>query len=203
MKVLIVSEGKHELGPNHAEGSLSILVRRLLGCEVEIHQEKVSDPQFHTHAIRGKGSKCLKRALRWIQYAEGNGFDAVVVVIDQDKYPNRIVDLSSAQDSQLWPIPRALGVAIREFDAWMLADEVALTDVLGCRVSRQRSPEDMSDPKAVAADLLVQSDRSISQTRMYAEVSKAADLEKLCERCPKGFDPFANRVVQMRPVAEA
>lgn len=43
--------------------------------------------------------------------------------------------------------PRALGMAIRSFDAWMLADDGVLTLVLGKPIDTQPSPEKNRDPK--------------------------------------------------------
>ena len=128
--------------------------------------------------------------------AEGKkrGYDAIVLVIDQDNAPERVQEITMAQNNQLVALPRALGVAIRTFDAWMLADEQALTRVLGYAVSPQRSPEDVSDAKGVCTQLLGKSPMAMSQSEFYASVAREADMSTLTRQCSKGFAPFAQRV---------
>ena len=92
---------------------------------------------------------------------------------------------------------RALGVAVRSFDAWMLADEQALTTALGYTVSRQSEPEAIRNPKELCARLLQKSAKTLTQTEMYEAVAKAADTDTLQERCPHGFAPFARRVREL------
>jgi hypothetical protein len=77
------------------------------------------------HAHHGKGQGYFKKALRWILEAERRGYDALVLVIDQDNTPERVQEINKAQNDQRVTLRRALGVAIRTFDAWMLADEQA------------------------------------------------------------------------------
>ena len=102
--------------------------------------------------------------------------------------------ITEAQNDQRVTLRRALGVAIRAFDAWMLAEERALTRVLGYAVSPQRSPEEMSDAKGVCAQLLASSPTAMSQSECYAAMALAADLGTLARQCSQGFAPFAQRV---------
>jgi len=134
MKVLIVGEGASELA-----GALSTLVTRLASAELEIHQDKVSQSGIHVH--HGKGGGCFKRAVRWMIEAEKRGFDAVVLIIDQDGRPERAKEFTEAQEYTRISIRRALGVAVKTFDTWMIADEAALTTVLDFPVNRQPDPE--------------------------------------------------------------
>jgi len=87
-----------------------------------------------------------------------------------------------------------MGVAIRMFDAWMLADEKTLTQVLGYNINRQANPETIHNPKHLCADLLANSSIQISQSQMYARVSCEIDIDILCDRCRSGFRPFAASV---------
>lgn len=134
MKVLLVSEGKHELS-----GSLESLVRRISSRELDVHHDRVSRNDIHTH--RGKGQGFFKRAIRWLLEARKRGYEAIVLVIDEDGYAERTSEIKEAQYYSGVVFPRAFGIAIRTFDAWMLADERALTTVLGCQIQRQPAPE--------------------------------------------------------------
>lgn len=187
MKVLIVSEGKHERC-----GAIQALVTRLATNDLALDYDRVSRPDIHAH--HGKGRGYYKRALRWLFEAAKRGHDALVLVIDEDGRSERVEQINQAQKTELNPLRRAFGVAIRTFDAWMLADEEALTEVLGLQVQRQSDPERERDPKGVCKDLLDSSPRPMSQSQMYAAVADRTSIQRLEERCPRGFAPFAGRV---------
>ena len=192
MRVLLVAEGKHERGKEDRDGALETLVRRLHQDIIQCDLDRMSRKDIHVH--RGKGQGYFKKALQWIREAEKRGYDAIVLVIDQDNATERVQEITKAQNDQLVALRRALGVAIRTFDAWMLADEQALTRVLGYAVLPQRSPEEMSDAKGVCAQLLGNSRTVMSQSECYAAVAREADLGTLERQCAKGFAPFAQRV---------
>jgi hypothetical protein len=107
----------------------------------------------------------------------------------------RSQQIADAQDSEeVSRLPRGMGVAIKTFDAWMLADEKALSDVLGCVIARQPDPETIRDPKQVCANLLADSENPMAQSDMYAKIAHRLDVAVLVSRCPSGFGPFAERV---------
>ena len=187
MRVLVVSEGKHELS-----GALENLLKRLGGVRASLEFDRVSNNTIH--AIHGKGQGYFKRAVRWLKEADDRGANALILLIDEDGRSERIKEIRDAQDFPDSQLPRAMGVAIRMFDAWMLADEKALSEVLGYNVNRQPDPETVANPKQVCADLLADSDNRISQSEMYARVSCNINTDILCDRCQSGFKPFATYV---------
>ena len=187
MRVLVVAEGQHE-----QSGALENLLKRLGGERADFEVDRVSNSRIHT--FHGTGPGYFKRAVRWLREAEKRGVDALVFLIDEDGRSERVGQIRDAQDSPLSALPRALGVAIRTFDAWMLVDEKTLTDVLGYRVDRQPDPETIRDPKVVCTALLESSPASPTQRQMYAQIADEVDLDVLCKRCPSGFAPFASSV---------
>ena len=190
MKVLIVAEGKHE-----RSGSLETLVRRLFGGDLQLDLDDIHRRLSPLHGIGG--FDYCKRALQWIQEAQKRGYDAIVLLLDEDGYPDRIKGIDQAQVrlSKTAMLPRALGVAVRAFDAWMLADEKALSDTLSRVVSCQPSPEGIRDPKAVCQQIRDETpDCELGLAEMYALVAEKTRLEILEQRCPSGFKPFAVRV---------
>jgi len=197
MKVLLVSEGKHE------RVSLPILIERIAGTQFQFEHARLADENIPTH--HGKGQGFLKKALRWLLKARDDGHDALILVVDHDGYDNRPNEIAEAQDEiDLCTLPRALGVAIRSFDAWMLADEVALSNVLGCSIARQRDPESISRPKELCVGLLARSSEILDQSTMYSRSAEILNLGQLAERCPNGFKPFADRVRALKkPTAES
>ncbi|MGH2627836.1 MAG: hypothetical protein ACRDHY_14435, partial [Anaerolineales bacterium] len=163
---------------------------------VSFESRFVRDRAARVHAVKGKGY--FKLAVRWILTAQKWGYDALVLVLDQDRRPGRRAEVNRAQDYEGSPLPRALGVAIEAFDAWILADEEALAQVLGFPVERQPDPEKLPDPKAVCTHLLQQGGCSLSQSQMYAEVARRVDFKTLEDRCRRGFAPFAERLRRLR-----
>ena len=196
VKVLLVAEGAHE-----RSGALENLVRRLGGKDASFTPARASDASVRgVHGEGPKGRGHTKRALAWLRKAWEENYDALIYLIDDDEGADkRNEQIREAQefrepDVPASYLPRAMGVAIKMFDAWMLADEKALTEVLGCRVRKQRDPETIRKPKKDRARLLKSGANQMAQRDMYAEVALRLDVEILTSRCPKGFKPFAGHV---------
>jgi Domain of unknown function (DUF4276) len=187
MKILIVSEGIHEL-----EGALANLVERLTGGSHTFDTRFFKD--IPTAKLHGKGPRLRKRAVQWMRQAEDESFDAIVVIIDEDGKKDRCDQFEQAQNEGEVSIARALGVAVQKFDAWMLADEKALSKVLGANVDRQQNPEDIREPKEVCKGLRNSHQLDCSLRDFYHRIAENADLDIVKERCPRGFQPFAERV---------
>lgn len=143
----------------------------------------------------GKADGYERRALGWIRYAERTGYDAIIFVIDQDGDLERQPQLDKVQGDQRTEFRRALGVAIKTFDAWMLADETALSAGLVRQIQPQPDPETLADPKSVCRSLCAAGEEPAARlTELYSAIAQAVRIEALERRCPKGFVPFANRV---------
>lgn len=191
MRILVVSEGKHELGPGDGTGALIVLVTRVLGDQIEVEARNI---RATGRRIHGREDKWFKRAVAWILDAEAEGFGALVLLGDRDSDRSRKKPLERAQaygDSRL---PRSIGLAVEKFDAWFLADETALSRVLARPVERQREPERIRDPKQQCQHLV---DRQMSLTDFYRKAAASMDLAILEVRCPEGFAPFLNRLRRM------
>jgi len=187
MKVLLVSEGKHE------KSSLPLLVQRIAEHEFEFEHARLADENLPAHHGEGKGF--FKKALRWLLKAREGGYEGMILVVDRDGNRERQNEVNRAQAEQrVCDLPRALGVAVQSFDAWMLADEVALSKVLGWSVPRQRDPESIRNPKGTCAELLAGSPEELDQSTMYCKSAAILDLAQLTDRCPIGFRPFAELV---------
>jgi hypothetical protein len=187
MKVLLISEGEHELG-----GALATPVHRLNERCEEIEWKNVRDPELRSG--HGKGHGIFKKAIRCLIYAQEQSFDAVILVVDQDDEVERRRHISAAQEYQRVSIRRALGLAIRTFDAWMLADETALATALGCQIQKQPDPETLRDAKDRCEQFRLKSNADLTQAQMYAAVAEHARIDELERRCPDGFATFSRRV---------
>jgi hypothetical protein len=188
MRVLVVGEGKHE------EAALRILVSRTNTKISDCDFDQISSPAVQTH--RGKGEGFFKRAVAWVRAAQRRGYEALVLLIDEDGKSERRkqVDDAQAEMDVTASFPRAMGIAIRSFDAWMLADEKALSQVLGSTINKQPDPEANTDPKSTCATLLDGSRRSLTQSEMYRGIAACVQLDQLEQHCPKGFGVFAARL---------
>jgi hypothetical protein len=186
MKILLVSEGEHE------PGAVKALVGRLLHEGIEFELDRVKRNDIHAH--HGKGAGYFKRAVRWLMEAEKRDVDALILVIDEDGQEDRSLQLTQAQQCQLSELPRAFGVAVRTFDAWMLADEKALVAILRMPIQRQPNPETIPNPKDVCRHLHLDSPNNAPLRDIYADLLGTADIKLLENRCPKGFAPFADRI---------
>jgi len=192
VKVLLVAEGEHEIGSQGSTGALKVLVQRLLEIDAEVECDILGSRDLHIG--QGKGPDLAKRAAAWLREAQKRGKDALVLLIDCDDQIRRLKILRTAQEDRTIPLDRAFGVAVQAFDAWMLADEKAAGKALDLRISAQKNPETIKQPKASFRRLLSKSPMRKAQSEAYAEIAGSLDVEVLQKRCRKGFAPFAKNV---------
>ena len=151
-RMWVICEGKHE-----QDGSLETLIRRLRDDAPtwEIECEPWKNPRGDRRRFRstGQGDGVFKKLIASLIDGTERGFDAVICVIDRDRDSARRDSVAKAQASDRCPLPRAFGVAIESYDAWFLADEVALSGVAARSIQRQPDPEATRDPKMVTKEL--------------------------------------------------
>ena len=196
--VLIVAEGEHELSGGTADASLPILVKRLLGDGVDLRPTPKRIRELSGHVHPGRGNPLARKFIGIMRLAERQGFDAVVVLIDQDDDLTRHQSALIAQETQYTLLPRAIGIAVRSFDAWFLSDNAALSDVLCTTIPMQRTPEKLTDPKSHCQSLATLSTNDCRLRDLYSMIAAVANLNIMKEKCPKGFGVFAERVANLR-----
>ncbi len=192
--VLIVGEGEHELTGDRPDPALTTLVHRLLGEGIDMQAtvKRSREVAGHTHA--GKGDRLGRKFIGIVKFAKREGFDAVVILMDHDGDETRLTSATFAQESRSISFPRAVGIAVRAFDAWFLADHVDLSSVLATTVNMQPNPEKISDPKKVCESLRDAAGGDRRLRDLYSAVAAIVDLRILRARCPTGFAAFAERV---------
>ena len=201
MRVLLVSEGSHEGHPAEENPqALRALVRRILPGSTTYEWLDVHDLP-RGNPFPGKGGGHYKLSLKALKYATDKGFDALVCVTDADRRHERIKEFDAGQESDRLKLPRALGIPVEAFDAWILADHKALGEVLGVALSLLPSPETLDGgkgssrhPKQCCRELMHLHKWKGTQAEFYAAVCACADLDVIAGRCPKGFLPFLQRL---------
>ncbi|MBN2497486.1 MAG: DUF4276 family protein [Deltaproteobacteria bacterium] len=183
MKIRVVGEGTRDVStPGKHRGALCVLVERALGVPEWVVLEGRTLPRLH-----GRGGITEKAKLAVTAAA---GYDGIVVVVDNDGAPpsERIQALRKGAQAAKSATPCALGLAIQEFEAWMIADEKALQSGLRLErpVKRQKKPEEIRDPKKVLNEI---AGRRVTGEEL-ARVSREIDMESLRKRCPKGYGRF-------------
>ncbi len=196
--VLVVAEGDHELSGGHPDAALTTFVRRLLGDGVELQATGLRIREFKRHMHPGKGDRLGRKFIFITQFAEREGYDAAIILIDHDGDDTRLKSATFAQEATVTSFPRAVGIAVRTFDAWFLADHAALSTVLGKSIDMQSNPENHSDPKKICEGLNSTANEELRLRDLYSKVATIADLQILRERCPAGFAVFADRVQSLK-----
>ena len=191
MRVLVVVEGKHE-----RDGAVSALIQRLRPDLTDLQFDRLANSDIHVHHGKGRGYE--KKAIRWILEAHRRGFEAMILLVDRDKVAERTIEITNAQNNTaVCALRRALGVAIESFDAWILADEKALSIVLAKTVQTQSEPETLADPKDHFTKLLATLGLASGGAEWYARIAQDLDISRLETRCSQGFGVFADRLRKM------
>jgi len=195
-RIWVICEGNHESG-----GALLNLIHRILpsSVESEIVFEPWKNPRNSGRRFRssGKGDGVFKKFIAAIFDAQRDGFDCVVCLIDCDGDRSRIRSVDKAQEDDRINFPRAFGVAIETFDAWFLADEVALSTCFGLQIQTQPDPESCEDAKAVITGFRNIGTTSETLAGCYARLASITRLEQIERRCPRGFGVWMKRVAAL------
>jgi len=181
-------------------GAAHVLTRR---CIHEASQAPEAAVQFMAPLLAGgrlpKGSDLLRcKTLRQLTrgpWPEPRP-DVVVILVDADGSARRAIDLRECLDREPASAqPVAVGVAIQEFEAWLLADTRAAGDAL-----REEIPTNDLEHLAprVAKDswssLVVRRFPAIAERRAAAgTVARTCDLRVVAARCP-AFGVFRAQV---------
>lgn len=126
----------------------------------------------------------LRQLLSWAD--PGRRPDLVVVLVDEDGVASRKNTLENALNGVL--VPHVIAVAVREFEAWLIADTVEIRSLFGA-VQSPSSPEAL--PKRQAKDLLIGWIASTSKDERQVRLSLAQGcrLDAVRRQCP-AFEEF-------------
>lgn len=211
--ILVLGDGKNELGvPDDKEvpredvlvfagdmPPLPCLVSRLLGEPREVRFFCGSFKKYHAVA-RGLSSTLAGKVKAAVLYARARGHRGVVIVIDRDRdrKRNSLRLLQEGRDDMAClPGPAcALGVAVETFDAWMIADGLAVGDAGGKAAESHASAEKLDGKEGSGLHPKDLARRALGEglTEKYKLVARRVRLEELERLCCDGFKPFAEEV---------
>ena len=125
----------------------------------------------------------LRRLLTWLQ--PGLQPDLAVVLVDEDGQSSRKKMLEGLVAAI--PVNKVIAVAIREFEAWLVADEAVASEAMGKTFERTRDPETMAPGEAKAQWASWVSGGDECAARLT--VARTVDLDGLASRC-RAFETF-------------
>ena len=144
-------------------------------------------------AANGSG-KIVGKCRGWAQNLRDQGCRYLFVVHDLDV--RRVSELTHQLREALRPSPidpHLIVIPVREIEAWLLADHVAITKAMKLKEKLKMvpNPEALHRPKEYLADLVYKKSR---RTRRYVNAVDNAKIANLCVpsnllRCPS-FGPF-------------
>jgi hypothetical protein len=211
--IWIIGEGVEDVGRLFAQGDLPRLLFRLsalAGGPAQFSYLPIALTEFRRqHAPRGGGPTRAGGVTRELRSAIQSVLDdhepqAIVAVIDA-----RLEDLDDYTidvRDQIEPIargagvPLAIGLAIHEIEAWMLADPESRRAAFGIvDDARCKAIEDHPDPKTLWAELEGEAQRP-QETPVLADDRRRTAWESLrpevvVSACTRGFAPFHALVV--------
>jgi hypothetical protein len=82
------------------------------------------------------------------------------------------------------PVSCVVGVAVQEFESWLLGDHKAVCDVVGQSIKQTAEPESMG--RREAKELLAEwsGNSSLEPTAIRCDLANTCNLETVAERCP-------------------
>ncbi|MBI5361924.1 MAG: DUF4276 family protein [Planctomycetes bacterium] len=213
-RFVLYAEGAGELGstpghplapgrvlPAELEGPAHVLVRRCCRelLDVAEHALRFEAPLRHAaREVRGgdlRNSKVLRRVLHWADPSMRP--DVAIVLVDQDGEEDRRSRLATWIGDPLPTTPVVLGVAVEEFEAWLITDHAAVNLVLELREDPWVKTESMrpGHAKERLGRLVQASRRGASAPELRLELAKQLDLQR-ARAASRSFDRFITDLKQ-------
>jgi hypothetical protein len=146
---------------------------------------------------RKRGFGFVSELPETIRRGHEGGADLLVCVVDANgtRQGQRLAEMrEAAQKVQPCPLRVVPGVAVRALEAWLLADEEAISQALAGHphVPRQPDPRSLAEPKQTLEELIedVTSGDEFYTDAIGVRIAEGMSLRRVRDRCPD-LDDFA------------
>jgi hypothetical protein len=170
-----------------AEGSedsdvkiISELVKKILN----------NNPSFILRPGRSKHN-VIEKFSGWLEDFRYRNVDKALIIIDEDMScrKNLIGKLYKKIRDRKYRFPVKFHIIRREIETWLLADEKALSKILGTNISRvNETLEEIQDPKTKLKIILSKAQKNYTGETLR-KIAEATDIESISSKCP-GFRRF-------------
>ena len=206
----------------HREGALHTLIRRELeriGCpDCEFVQRHPTDRESGLYTLRTGHSILQPKYLAQVVIAwKPEEIDMILIVVDADDVEDQRrqdlqIALQKIQNNHLDENDRVIndqsagGLAIRNFETWLLADTKTVSKTLGVEIQKSDNLEDLDNTKQILEKAISDSsyiaDNTSNQRPLQVRWNLASqlDLETLKNKCPKGYAAFVQNLVMAAKV---
>lgn len=147
------------------------------------------------HPTGGK-QKLMQKFPGYLEDFRYRNVNKALIIRDKDSQCAKelIAKIHEKQKNHNYPFPIKFCLIKEEMEAWLLADENAISQVVGKKVSRiNDNLEDIKHPKEKLQIILSASNANFTPETLR-KIAEAADLEKIEYRCPS-FRRFRDAVL--------
>ena len=173
---------------NDDAAALKELVQRCASAEVKVEGRPCGNKVRLMQRFPG-----FLEEFRYVK--EGANVDKALVIRDADNkdLAKLITTMQGNVANRRYPFPVKLLVVLQELEAWLLADESAISAVTGKGTPLVQNPETLRDPKEKLRRVL--SEARISYTPEIArKIAANAKIDTVESRCPS-FKQFRTAVL--------
>jgi hypothetical protein len=144
----------------------------------------------------GGKQKLMENFPGYLESFRYNDVNKAIITRDKDSQcAKKLVDrINAKQKERSYPFPIKFCLIKEEIEAWLLADENAISQIVGERVTRiNENLEDIKHPKEKLQQILSESNANFTAETLR-KIVEAADLEKIEYRCPS-FRRFRDSIM--------
>lgn len=215
LRVVVYAEGLRELAGRKREdvapgseipeddlGAAHVLVRRALRLAWRAPESAIRfEEPLRFRGARARGShltdtRSLRQLLTWLP---GIRPDLAVVFVDRDGQNGRAQELAKAATGR--GVDVALGVAIEDFETWLIADAAAIRSITGTPFDVPGDVEALAprEAKRRLEQALHSGVEGLEEQRARRRaVAETCDLEVIRRRC-RGFDGWIGDLSRLDP----
>lgn len=236
IRIGLIAEGEAELGASipyikpedggkvierHAEGALHTLIRRELtsiGFDCDFVQRHPTNQESGIYTRRTGHSILQPKYLAKVVIAwKPEEIDMILIVVDADDVESqRRSDLQRAlqkiQSNHLDTAEQEIsdrsagGLAIKNFETWLLADTQTISRFLGVELEQLDNLEDLNDTKEILESAIAKSTYSAIGSsnqrplQVRWDLASQIDLAIIKACCPNGYTAFAKSLIVVTKV---